>query len=127
MYRTMMKSKIHRATVTEANLNYVGSITIDETLMEQADLLENEKVQIVNNNNGARLETYVIRGPKDSGVICLNGAAARLVQPGDNVIIISYASMSNEEAKSYQPTVVFVDDKNRAVHTMHEEVHATIM
>ncbi|MEK3787717.1 MULTISPECIES: aspartate 1-decarboxylase [Paenibacillus] len=127
MYRTMMKSKIHRATVTEANLNYVGSITIDETLMEQADLLENEKVQIVNNNNGARLETYVIRGPKDSGVICLNGAAARLVQPGDNVIIISYASMSNEEAKSYQPTVVFVDDKNRAVQTMHEEVHATIM
>ncbi|WP_028589111.1 aspartate 1-decarboxylase [Paenibacillus massiliensis] len=127
MYRTMMKSKIHRATVTEANLNYVGSITIDETLMEQADLLENEKVQIVNNNNGARLETYVIRGPKDSGVICLNGAAARLVQPGDNVIIISYASMSNEEAKSYQPTVVFVDDKNRAVQTIHEEVHATIM
>lgn len=127
MYRTMMKSKIHRATVTEANLNYVGSITIDETLMEQADLLENEKVQIVNNNNGARLETYVIRGPKDSGVICLNGAAARLVQPGDNVIIISYASMSNEEAKSYQPTVVFVDNKNRAVQTMHEEVHATIM
>lgn len=127
MYRTMMKSKIHRATVTEANLNYVGSITIDETLMEQADLLENEKVQIVNNNNGARLETYVIRGPKDSGVICLNGAAARLVQPGDNVIIISYASMSNEEAKSYQPTVVFVDDKNRTVQTMHEEVHATIM
>lgn len=127
MYRTMMKSKIHRATVTEANLNYVGSITIDETLMEQADLLENEKVQIVNNNNGARLETYVIRGPKGSGVICLNGAAARLVQPGDNVIIISYASMNNEEAKSYQPTVVFVDDKNRAVQTMHEEVHATIM
>lgn len=96
MFRTLMKSKIHRATVTEANLNYVGSITIDEDLMETSDLMENEKVQIVNNNNGARLETYVIPGPRGSGVICLNGAAARLVQPGDNVIIISYAMMSQE-------------------------------
>lgn len=113
MFRTMMKSKIHRATVTEANLNYVGSITIDEDLMETSDLLENEKVQIVNNNNGARLETYVIPGPRGSGVICLNGAAARLVQPGDTVIIISYASMSNEEAKTYKPTVVFVDEHNK--------------
>src|SRR5690606_37793767 len=108
MYRTMMKSKIHRATVTEANLNYIGSITIDEDLTETADLLENEKVQIVNNNNGARLETYVIPGPRGSGVICLNGAAARLVQPGDNVIIISYAQMSAEELRSHKPTVVFV-------------------
>ncbi|HBS47357.1 MAG TPA: aspartate 1-decarboxylase, partial [Paenibacillus sp.] len=91
MFRHMMKSKIHRATVTEANLNYVGSITIDENLMEAADILENEKVQIVDNNNGSRLETYVIPGPRGSGVICLNGAAARLVQPGDTVIIISYA------------------------------------
>ncbi|MCC3380943.1 aspartate 1-decarboxylase [Paenibacillus farraposensis] len=127
MFRTMMKSKIHRATVTEANLNYVGSITIDEGLMEAADLLENEKVQIVNNNNGARLETYVIPGPRDSGVICLNGAAARLVQPGDTVIIISYASMPNEEAKTYKPTVVFVDEHNKPAQMANKEVHATIM
>ncbi|AJE53595.1 aspartate 1-decarboxylase [Paenibacillus polymyxa] len=127
MFRTMMKSKIHRATVTEANLNYVGSITIDEDLMETSDLLENEKVQIVNNNNGARLETYVIPGPRGSGVICLNGAAARLVQPGDTVIIISYASMSNEEAKTYKPTVVFVDEHNKPAQTVNKEVHATIM
>ncbi|WP_044478894.1 aspartate 1-decarboxylase [Paenibacillus antibioticophila] len=126
MYRTMMKSKIHRATVTEANLNYIGSITIDEDLMETADLLENEKVQIVNNNNGARLETYVIPGPRGSGVICLNGAAARLVQPGDNVIIISYAQMSAEELRSHKPTVVFVDANNRPVETAAQELHATI-
>ncbi|MBP1999577.1 aspartate 1-decarboxylase [Paenibacillus shirakamiensis] len=126
MYRTMMKSKIHRATVTEANLNYVGSITIDEQLMEQADLLENEKVQIVNNNNGARLETYVITGPRGSGVICLNGAAARLVQPGDNVIIISYAQVSKEELNGFKPTVVFVDECNHAVETVQQELHATI-
>lgn len=126
MYRTMMKSKIHRATVTEANLNYVGSITIDEDLMDVADLLENEKVQIVNNNNGERLETYVIPGERGSGVICLNGAAARRVQPGDTVIIISYASMSNEEALTHEPTVVFVDAGNRAVETAVKEVHATI-
>ncbi|MGZ9584076.1 aspartate 1-decarboxylase [Paenibacillus marinisediminis] len=126
MIREMMKSKIHRATVTEANLNYVGSITIDERLMELADIWPNEKVQIVNNNNGARLETYVIKGARDSGVICLNGAAARLVQPGDNVIIISYAGMTNEEAKQYEPKVVFVDDQNKAVELANLEVHATI-
>lgn len=126
MFRTMMKSKIHRATVTEANLNYVGSITIDEDLMEAADLLENEQVQIVNNNNGARLETYVIPGPRGSGVICLNGAAARLVQPGDNVIIISYAQMSPEEVRSHKPTVVFVDESNRPVEKARQELHAVI-
>ncbi|GIP53431.1 aspartate 1-decarboxylase [Paenibacillus vini] len=126
MYRTMMKSKIHRATVTEANLNYIGSITIDESLMESADLLENEKVQIVNNNNGARLETYVIPGPRGSGVICLNGAAARLVQPGDQVIIISYAQMSPEELRSHKPTVVFVDENNFPVETGSQELHATV-
>lgn len=126
MYRTMMKSKIHRATVTEANLNYVGSITIDEDLMEASDLLENEKVQIVNNNNGARLETYVIPGPRGSGVICLNGAAARLVQPGDNVIIISYAQLSAEEVRSHKPTVVFVDENNKTVEKAHQELHAMI-
>lgn len=126
MYRTMMKSKIHRATVTEANLNYIGSITIDEDLMEVADLLENEKVQIVNNNNGARLETYVIPGPRGSGVICLNGAAARLVQPGDNVIIISYAQMSAEELRSHKPTVVFVGEDNRPVEKSNQELHSTV-
>ncbi|MBP1907702.1 aspartate 1-decarboxylase [Paenibacillus turicensis] len=126
MYRTLMKSKIHRATVTEANLNYVGSITIDELLMEQADLVENEKVQIVNNNNGARLETYVIPGPRASGVICLNGAAARLVQPGDNVIIISYGEYSPEEVRSHKPTVVFVNEHNVAVEKAFQELHATI-
>ncbi|MEK3781278.1 aspartate 1-decarboxylase [Paenibacillus sp. FSL R5-0810] len=127
MFRTMMKSKIHRATVTEANLNYVGSITIDENLMEAADLLENEKVQIVNNNNGARLETYVIKGERGSGVICLNGAAARLVQPGDNVIIISYAMMSKEEYENHTPTVVIVDDNNKPVTTSYREVHAAVL
>lgn len=113
MLRTVMKSKIHRATVTQADLNYVGSITIDRLLLNAADLLPNEKVQIVNNNNGARFETYVIEGEPGSGVICLNGAAARLVQPGDVVIIISYALMTDEEVKAYQPRLVYVDDKNR--------------
>lgn len=127
MFRTMMKSKLHRATVTEANLNYVGSITIDEALMEKADLWANEKVQIVNNNNGARLETYIIPGPRHSGVICLNGAAARLVQPGDKVIIISYAAMSEEEARAYKPKVVILDDLNQPVQVMDEEVHAVII
>lgn len=127
MFRTMMKSKIHRATVTEANLNYVGSITIDEDLMDAADLLENEKVQIVNNNNGARLETYVIKGERGSGVICLNGAAARLVQPGDNVIIISYAMMSKEEYTNHKPTVVIVDADNKPVTADYHEVHSTVL
>lgn len=127
MFRTLMKSKIHRATVTEANLNYVGSITIDRDLMEAADIFENEKVQIVNNNNGARLETYVIPGPRGSGTICLNGAAARLVQPGDTVIIISYAMMDAAEMANHKPTVVFVNDANKPVQTVQQEVHATIM
>ncbi|MDQ0192950.1 aspartate 1-decarboxylase [Paenibacillus wynnii] len=126
MFRHMMKSKIHRATVTEANLNYVGSITIDEDLMEAADLLENEKVQIVDNNNGSRLETYVIPGPRGSGVICLNGAAARLVHPGDTVIIISYAMLSQEELSTHKPTVVFVDDNNKLLKQVDHEIHATI-
>lgn len=107
------KSKIHRATVTEANLQYVGSITIDEALMEAANIIEGEKVQIVNNNNGERLETYVIKGERNSGVICLNGAAARKVAVGDIVIIISYALMDMEEAKKYQPAVVFPDEHNK--------------
>lgn len=126
MFRHMMKSKIHRATITEANLNYVGSITIDEDLMEAADLLENEKVQIVDNNNGSRLETYVIPGPRGSGVICLNGAAARLVHPGDTIIIISYAMLSADELATHKPTVVFVDENNRPVKLADHEIHATI-
>lgn len=112
MQRFMMKSKIHRATVTDANLNYKGSITIDKKLMELADILPNEKVQVVNNNNGSRFETYVIEGKEDSGTICLNGAAARLCQVGDVVIIISYAIMDDKEAKTYEPKIVFVDEKN---------------
>jgi len=113
MLLQIFKSKIHRATVTEANLNYMGSVTIDETLMEAANLFEGEKVQIVNNNNGERFETYVIKGEKDSGVICLNGAAARRVQPGDVVIIIAYALMTPDEAKQFKPATVFPDANNR--------------
>ncbi|CAG5087081.1 Aspartate 1-decarboxylase [Thermobacillus xylanilyticus] len=127
MMRNMMKSKIHRATVTEANLNYVGSITIDEDLMEAADLWENEKVQVVNINNGARLETYVIPGPRGSGVICLNGAAARHAQPGDKVIIISYALMTEEEAREYRPRIVLMDEGNRPAGMTGKEEHATIL
>jgi len=113
LWRFMCKSKIHRATVTDANLNYMGSITIDEDLMEKADILPFERVQVVNNNNGARLETYVISGERGKGDICLNGAAARLVQPGDTVIIISYAHYSPEELSGFSPKIVFVDEKNR--------------
>ncbi len=112
MYLNMLKGKIHKATVTQAELNYMGSITIDKTLMEAAGIIENEKVQIVDNNNGERFETYVIPGKRDSGVICLNGAAARRVQVGDQVIIICYAVMEEKEAKTYKPKVVFVDEKN---------------
>jgi len=110
-----MKSKIHRVKVTQAELNYVGSITIDEDLMDAANIIANEKVQIVNNNNGARLETYVIPGQRGSGIICLNGAAARLVQVGDIVIIISYATMDFEEAKQFKPSVIFPDDNNHLI------------
>ena len=115
MLLQMFKSKIHRVKVTEANLNYVGSITIDENLMDAANLLEGEKVQIVNNNNGERIETYVIRGERGSGTICLNGAAARRAEIGDLVIIIAYAWMDAEEAKTYKPLAVFPDDNNQVV------------
>lgn len=110
--RTMMKSKIHRATVTDANLNYVGSITIDTDLLEAADIQPYEHVHVVNINNGARLETYAIEGPRGSGAICLNGAAARLAQPGDLVIIITYAQYLEEDCRGYEPTVVHVDENN---------------
>ena len=105
----VVKSKLHRVTVTEANLNYIGSITIDEDLMDAVNLIEGEKVQIVNNNNGERLETYVIKGIRGSGMICLNGAAARKVQPGDIIIIMSYALMDFEEAKQFKPAIAFPD------------------
>ena len=109
MYIEVVKSKIHRVTVTQADLNYIGSITIDEDLMDAAGIIANEKVSIVNNNNGARFETYVIRGERGSGVVCLNGAAARLVQPGDVVIIMAYAWLDAEEARTFEPKVVFPD------------------
>jgi len=110
-----MKSKIHRVKVTQAELNYVGSITIDEDLMDAAGLIENEQVHIVNNNNGERFVTYVIKGERASGMICLNGAAARRVQLGDIIIIIAYGSMSQEEAKTFKPMVVFPDHNNQLV------------
>ena len=109
MFIEVLKSKIHRVTVTDADLNYIGSITIDRTLMEAAGLIEYEKVQILDNNNGERFETYVIAGEANSGTICLNGAAARRVQRGDIIVILSYASMDFEEAKRFKPTVIFPD------------------
>lgn len=108
----MLKSKLHRAVVTDADLNYVGSITIDRDLMDAADILENEKVTIVNNNNGERFETYVIGGERGSRVICLNGAAARKVQKGDVIIILTYTILDDAECKNHQPRLVFVNDKN---------------
>jgi aspartate 1-decarboxylase len=113
MRRIMMKSKIHRATATEANLDYVGSLTVDRDLMDAADLLPHEKVQVVDIDNGNRLETYVIEGERGSGIIGVNGAAARLVRPGDKVIVISYAELEDAEAREHTPTVVFVDERNR--------------
>ena len=116
MYRTMLKSKLHRATVTQADLHYVGSITIDADLMDAADLLPGEQVAVVDVTNGARLETYVIEGERGSGVIGINGAAAHLVHTGDLVIIISYAALPDAEAKAYEPRIVFVDEANRVAH-----------
>ena len=109
MFIEVVKSKIHRVTVTEANLNYIGSITIDEDLLDAANLIANEKVSIVNNNNGERFETYIIKGERGSGAVCLNGAAARKAQPGDIIIVMSYAMMDFEEAKTFKPSVVFPD------------------
>ncbi len=122
----MLKSKIHRATVTQAELNYVGSITIDETLMEAAGIFEYEKVQIADVDNGARFETYVIAGEKGSGIICLNGAAARMVSTGDKVIIMCYAQMTPQEAKENPPKVVFVDEKNRITSVSRYEKHGAL-
>ena len=111
----VLKSKLHRVKVTQAELNYVGSITIDEDLMDAANMIANEKVQIVNNNNGARFETYIIKGERGTGTICLNGAAARMAQVGDIVIIMSYAYMEMDEARNYQPLLVFPDSDNKLI------------
>ncbi|MFJ5772275.1 aspartate 1-decarboxylase [Psychrobacillus sp. NPDC093180] len=127
MLRMMLNSKIHRATVTEADLNYVGSITIDQNILDAVGMLPNEKVHIVNNNNGARFETYIIAGERGSGVICVNGAAARLVQRGDIVIILSYAYVMNEEASTHQPTVAIMNEDNTIKQIIHYEPEATVM
>lgn len=126
MQYTMFHGKIHRATVTEANLNYMGSITIDQELMKASGILTGERVQVVDIDNGSRLETYVIPGQPHSGVICLNGAAARLVSVGDKVIIIAYAQMDAQEAKNFVPSVVMVDEKNRITEIQGEERHGQI-
>nr|WP_092073696.1 aspartate 1-decarboxylase [Dendrosporobacter quercicolus]NSL47962.1 aspartate 1-decarboxylase [Dendrosporobacter quercicolus DSM 1736]SDM65773.1 L-aspartate 1-decarboxylase [Dendrosporobacter quercicolus] len=126
MFRTMLKSKLHRATVTQSCLNYIGSITIDADLMAAADIYAGEKVQVVNNNNGARLETYAIAGERGSGIICLNGAAARLVQPGDTVIIITYVQLDDQTAQNYQPTVVFLNENNTIAEIQSGEQHGEI-
>jgi aspartate 1-decarboxylase len=124
MRRRMMKSKIHRATVTDADLHYVGSITVDRDLMDLADLMEYEQVAVVDIDNGARLETYVIEGERGSGSICLNGAAARLVAPGDRVIIISYAEYDQAELEGYAPTIVHVDRSNQPIDELTAELIA---
>lgn len=126
MYITMLKSKIHRATVTQSELNYVGSITIDKNLMDVAGILEYEKVQIADIDNGNRFETYVIAGEKDSGCICLNGAAAKCVKVGDKVIIMAYAQMTPEENENHYPRVIFVNDKNKITEVVNYEKHGEI-
>lgn len=123
---TMLKSKIHRATVTQAELDYVGSITVDVDLLEQAGIFEYEKVQIVDVNNGARFETYTIAGERGSGVMCLNGAAARMVQQGDKIILMTYVNVTQEEAKEMRPVVLFVDEKNQVTKVTNYEKHGEI-
>lgn len=123
---TMLKAKIHRATVTQAELDYVGSITVDMDLLEQAGILEYEKVQIVDVNNGSRFETYTIAGKRGSGVMCLNGAAARMVQTGDKIILMAYAQVTPEEASELRPTVLFVDEKNKVTKVTNYEKHGEI-
>lgn len=122
----LLKAKIHRATVVQAELDYVGSITVDSELLEASGILEYEKVQIVDINNGSRFETYTIAGERGSGMICLNGAAARCVSTGDKIIIMSYASMTPEEAKTHKPTVIFVDDDNRISRVTNYEKHGML-
>ena len=126
MQVTMLKGKIHRATVTQAELDYVGSITVDEELLEKAGMLEYEKVQIVDVNNGNRFETYTIAGERGSGMICLNGAAARCVSVGDKVILMTYAQYDEEEAKTHKPKVVFVDEENKVSRLTNYEKHGLL-
>lgn len=126
MLLTLLKAKLHRATVTEANLNYAGSITIDRDLADKAGIFINEKVQVVNNNNGARFETYVIEGERGSGTICLNGAAARLVQPGDKIIVMAYAHMTPEEAQKHKPVILLLDDENKIIDRLTESAGQVI-
>ena len=123
---TMLKAKIHRATVTQAELDYVGSITVDMDLLEQAGILEYDKVLIVDVNNGSRFETYTIAGERGSGVMCLNGAAARMVQTGDKIILMAYAQVTPEEASELRPTVLFVDEKNKVTKVTNYEKHGEI-
>ena len=120
MHRFMLHSKIHRATVTQADLHYVGSLTIDRDLMDAADLLPGQQVDVVDVDNGNRLTTYAIEGERGSGILCINGAAARLISPGDTVIVIAYASMNDEEARTFEPKVVFVNKDNRIVEVGHD-------
>ena len=124
---TMLKAKIHRATVTQAELDYVGSITVDSELLEQSGILEYEKVQVVDINNGNRFETYTIAGESGSGIICLNGAAARCVDVGDKIIIMAYADMTPEEAKSHSPRVIFVDENNKPTRITNYEKHGKLV
>ena len=126
MILNMLKGKIHRATIRQAELNYVGSITVDPDLLDAAHILEYEKVQVVDVNNGSRLETYTLAGERGSGMVCLNGAAARLVQPGDTCIIMCYCQMTEEEAKDYRPYVVFVDKNNKVGEVTRYEHHGEI-
>lgn len=127
MLRMMLNSKIHRATVTQADLNYVGSITIDQDLLDEVGMLANEKVHVVNNNNGARFETYIIAGERGSGVICVNGAAARLVQKGDIVIILTYGYVMDENARDHKPTVAIMNENNTIREIINYEPEATVM
>lgn len=127
MMLTMLKGKIHRATVTQAELNYVGSITVDTELMKAAGIMEYQMVQIVDVENGSRFETYTIAGEAGSGIICLNGAAARMVQPGDHIIIMAYAQLDENEVKNHQPNVVLVDDHNKIIKVAHYEKHGKLV
>lgn len=125
MLRSMMRAKLHGATVTEVNLRYMGSVTLDEALMEKLEILPNETVQVLNLNNGSRLTTYILPGKRGSGVVAINGAAARLAQPGDKVLLVLYALMTEEEARAHRPIVAFVDEQNRIVE-VRQETEATV-
>jgi len=127
MYRVMMNAKLHRARVTEANLNYVGSITIDQDLLDAVGMVANEKVQIVNNNNGARFETYIIPGERGSHVVCLNGAAARLVHPGDIIIVISYVFVNQKEVKDHHPKIAILNEQNKIIEMIEAEKERTMI